>query len=59
MQIWLGQALENGQVKPHPWKKIDGGLHGVEEGLKRLKAGETRGFKLVYDIGGKSFDATI
>ena len=57
MQVWLERALESGQVKPHPWTKIDGGLQGVEDGLIRLKAGEARGTKFVYDIGGRLEEA--
>ena len=42
--------MEMRQFPPHPWTKIEGGLQGVEEGLRRLKAGEAKGTKFVYEI---------
>ncbi|KAK0103495.1 hypothetical protein ONS95_005516 [Cadophora gregata] len=44
---WLGK----GEIRGHPWKVVDGGLRGVEEGLRLLKGGGSGGKKFVYRVG--------
>jgi len=46
----LGTWLEEGEFRPMRTTVVPGGLHGVAEGLRRLKEGEVSGEKLVYRI---------
>lgn len=47
---WFGGAVERVEVRGHPYQVVDGGLEGVEEGLRKLKGGENRGKKYVYRV---------
>jgi NADPH2:quinone reductase len=47
---YLARMLQKGKFEGHPFEVIAGGLDGVEEGLRRLKKGESRGYKFVYRI---------
>lgn len=48
---FLGKALAEGRFEGHPFGVVEGGLGGVGEGLRELKAGKARGRKFVYRIG--------
>jgi NADPH2:quinone reductase len=57
---WLGatiikfieMAVADGSLKGHPYEIVEGGLHGVEKGLKLLQAGSVKGpVKYVYKVG--------
>ena len=48
---YVGRLLARGDFEGHPAEVIPGGLNGIELGLRRLKAGNARGVKLVYRIG--------
>jgi NADPH2:quinone reductase len=53
-QAWFtlfGKGLKEGWLKAHAPVVIEGGLNGVEEGLRRLKAGEASAVKYVFRIG--------
>lgn len=45
---FVSLLLAQGGFSGHPWEVIDGGLGGVEKGLRRLKDGRAGGKKLVY-----------
>lgn len=47
---WLEGALQRQEFVGHPFDVVPGGLRGVEEGLRRLRMGETGGKKMVYRI---------
>jgi NADPH:quinone reductase len=47
---YLTQVLAEGTFRGHPFTVTPGGLHGVEESLKALKAGEAQGRKFVCRI---------
>ena len=47
---YLGRLLEDGRLKAHPYEVIPGGLHGVLDGLKKLKDGKASAVKYVYRI---------
>lgn len=47
---WLEGALRRGEYEGHPLEVVPGGLAGVEEGLRRLRLGETGGRKMVYRV---------
>ncbi|KAI1628971.1 chaperonin 10-like protein [Exophiala viscosa] len=47
---WLEMVLRQGKFSGHPFEVIPGGLDGVAEGLNRLRDGQVRGRKLVYQI---------
>lgn len=47
---YFSRLLEDGRLKPHPYQEIEGGLAGVSEGLKNLKAGKASAVKYVFDI---------
>lgn len=49
---WLEVVLQQGKFSGHPFEVIPGGLDGVAEGLTRLRNGQARGKKLVYQIDG-------
>jgi len=48
---YMAKMVGDGKLVGHPFEVMDGGLDGVEEGLKKLKAGKARGVKYVYKIG--------
>ena len=47
---YISRMLAKGEFEGHPTEVIPGGLDGVQEGLRRLKNGEARGFKFVYRV---------
>ncbi|RDW77884.1 hypothetical protein BP5796_05736 [Coleophoma crateriformis] len=47
---YLEYTLANELIKPHPSEVIPGGLAGVEQGLKAVKAGKNSGLKYLYRI---------
>ena len=47
---WFGGAVKRGDMRGHPYEVIDGGLEGVEEGLRKLRGGENKGRKYVYRV---------
>ncbi|KAK4701754.1 hypothetical protein P7C70_g4474, partial [Phenoliferia sp. Uapishka_3] len=46
----LGEWMEKGEFKSQKVTVLEGGLKGVEEGLRRLKEGEVRSEKFVYIV---------
>ncbi|SMY18735.1 unnamed protein product [Zymoseptoria tritici ST99CH_1A5] len=48
---YIGKGLEEGWFKPQPHEVVEGGLGGVEEGLRRLKEGKARAVKYCFEIG--------
>ncbi|CCX06139.1 Similar to Protein TOXD; acc. no. P54006 [Pyronema omphalodes CBS 100304] len=50
MYRFFGRALANGILTGHPYTVIEGGLEGIEEGLKRLQDGKASATKYVYRI---------
>ncbi|KUJ14619.1 GroES-like protein [Mollisia scopiformis] len=50
---YIAKMLAEGTLTGHPFVVVDGGLQGVEEGLRRLKAGEARGRKFVYRVSSE------
>ncbi|KAK4693824.1 hypothetical protein P7C71_g3642, partial [Lecanoromycetidae sp. Uapishka_2] len=46
----VGEMLERGEISGHPFRVVPGGLEGVEEGLRKLKSGEAKGYKFVYRV---------
>ncbi|OAL57310.1 zinc-binding oxidoreductase-like protein ToxD [Pyrenochaeta sp. DS3sAY3a] len=48
---YAGRGLSEGWLRPHPHEVVEGGLEGVERGLKRLKGGEASGVKFVFRVG--------
>lgn len=44
------ELVERGLVRPHPARKMEGGLRGVMGGVDELRNGRVRGEKLVYRI---------
>jgi hypothetical protein len=50
--IRLAEGLvEEGRVKAHPAKVMEGGLEGTLGGMQMLREGRASGVKLVYRIG--------
>ncbi|KAH6989785.1 chaperonin 10-like protein [Ilyonectria sp. MPI-CAGE-AT-0026] len=47
---YLSKGLRDGWLKPHPFEVQPGGLNGIEEGLRKIKAGEASATKYVYRI---------
>ncbi|KAL6400064.1 quinone oxidoreductase [Ilyonectria robusta] len=47
---YLSKGLRDGWLKPHPFEVQPGGLNGIEEGLRKVKAGEASATKYVYRI---------
>ncbi|KAF9223807.1 GroES-like protein [Gyrodon lividus] len=43
----LGKWLQDGVIKPTSFEVLPNGLHGIPEGLQRMKAGQVSGKKLV------------
>jgi NADPH:quinone reductase len=49
---FIEMAVADGSLHGHPYEIVDGGLEGIEKGLKLLQAGSARGsVKYVYKIG--------
>ncbi|KAL0264393.1 hypothetical protein SLS55_000342 [Diplodia seriata] len=48
---WLFRQIAEGKFKPHPHEVVAGGLGGVGEGLRNLKAGKASALKYVFRIG--------
>jgi len=48
---YMAKGLKEGWFKPHPHQVVEGGLGGVEEGLRNLKEGRASGVKYVFRIG--------
>ncbi len=46
----FGRGLENGWFSGHPYEVVPGGLGGVEQALKDLKAGKNSGLKYVFKV---------
>lgn len=42
--------LDEGKLRPHPLKVMDGGLEGIFSGLDMLREGKNQGTKFVYFI---------
>ncbi|KAK2791671.1 hypothetical protein FQN52_004587 [Onygenales sp. PD_12] len=51
MSRYFTRALQEKQLVGHPFEVREGGLEGVEQGLKDLKAGRASAVKYVYRIG--------
>ncbi|KAF8846983.1 GroES-like protein [Acephala macrosclerotiorum] len=47
---YVARMLADGRLTGHPFVVVEGGLEGVAQGLKRLKAGEAKGRKFVFRI---------
>jgi len=47
----LPSLLEEGKLRPIPFKVMQGGLGAIPKGLEELKQGRVRGMKLVYRVG--------
>jgi NADPH2:quinone reductase len=50
---YVAKMLADGKLTGHPFEVVPGGLGGVEEGLKRLKSGESKGVKFVFKVGAE------
>lgn len=48
---YVARMLIYGRLNGHPFQVIPGGLEGVGEGLRMLKAGKARGVKFVFRVG--------
>jgi NADPH2:quinone reductase len=46
----FGKWMREGRFKAHPYEVVEGGLNGVEEGLRRLQRGEVSSKKLVFRV---------
>jgi aspyridone synthetase trans-acting enoyl reductase len=44
------ELLDNGHVKPHPFKEMTGGLDGIVDGIAQVRKSEVSAMKLVYTI---------
>ncbi|KAF7894992.1 hypothetical protein EAF00_006806 [Botryotinia globosa] len=49
--VLFERLLENGLIKNHPMKIMNGGLKGILEGMREMKEGNVSGEKLVYRVG--------
>ncbi|KAH8813026.1 putative quinone oxidoreductase [Xylogone sp. PMI_703] len=47
---YIGRILSDGRLTGHPFEVVEGGLNGVEKGLKMLKEGKAKGVKFVYRV---------
>lgn len=47
---YFTRLLEDGRLKAHPFEEKAGGLEGVGEALKDLKAGKASALKYVFDV---------
>ncbi|KAH8596639.1 chaperonin 10-like protein [Bisporella sp. PMI_857] len=45
---WVSGSESSPTLEGHPFEIIEGGLRGVEVGLRKLKAGQAKGVKFVY-----------
>jgi len=50
MYRFMARALKDGRFKPHPHEVVEGGLAGVEGGLKSLKEGKASAVKYVFRV---------
>lgn len=50
---YFSRLLAEGRLKAHPFEKR-GGLEGVSEALKDLKAGKASAVKYVFEIGNSA-----
>jgi len=48
---YVAKGLKEGWFTPHPHEVVEGGLEGVETGLRNLKEGKASGVKYVFRIG--------
>ena len=48
--ITVQRLLDEGQLRPHPIKVVNGGLDGVREGLELLQKKQVSGQKLVCSL---------
>jgi NADPH2:quinone reductase len=48
---YMAKGLAEGWFTPHPHEVVEGGLEGVETGLRNLKEGKNSGVKYVFKIG--------
>jgi NADPH:quinone reductase-like Zn-dependent oxidoreductase len=48
---YMARGLAQGWFTPHPHEVVEGGLQGVETGLKNLRDGKNSGTKYVFKIG--------
>ena len=44
------ELVKSGQVMPNPTKLLEGGLEGINAGLKYMMEGNVSGKKIVYRI---------
>ena len=47
---WVEGALQRGEYEGHLFEVVEGGLAGVQEGLRRLRMGQAGGRKMVYRV---------
>jgi len=47
---YVSRMLADGRLTGHPFEIVEGGLDGVEKGLRMLKEGKAKGVKYVYQI---------
>ena len=47
---YVAKMLADGKLTGHPFEVMGGGLQGVGEGLKMLKAGKAKGFKYIFKV---------
>jgi len=57
--VWLfsryaAKMLVEGKLTGHPYEVVEGGLEGVEKGLKGLQEGKAKGVKFVYRIASSA-----
>lgn len=48
---YMARGVAEGWFKPHPHEVVEGGLEGVERGLRNLMEGKASGVKYVFRIG--------
>ena len=44
------ELVKSGQIKPNPTKLVDGGIEGINAGLKLMMDGKHSGEKIVYRV---------
>lgn len=44
------ELVKSGQIKPNPTTLVDGGLDGIDAGLKLMMDGKHSGEKIVYRV---------
>jgi NADPH:quinone reductase len=47
---FIGRMMARDEFEGHPSELIQGGLNGVEKGLRKLKAGDAKGVKFIYRV---------